>query len=151
MLLIILDTLRRILGDAKPIDIWMLVIEILVLAIIGAEAGYAVVHGISRRHKLRTIYKLVADGRILQKDAPRGAANVEIIAAWEIAVNKWQTNTENQLKEYSAQAEVAFLQETPIPSVPYGRVSWQIDKLFDSLNMRLANLRSIMEKPEVYF
>ncbi|MGA2183830.1 MAG: hypothetical protein ABSH47_12435 [Bryobacteraceae bacterium] len=50
VLLIMLDTLKRVFGDAKPIDVWMLVIELLVLLLILVEFVWS---GIDRYRKWR--------------------------------------------------------------------------------------------------
>jgi hypothetical protein len=54
VLLIMLDTIRRIVGgDAKPIEIWLLIIEVLVLLLILAEFVWKIIDWCKERRRLK--------------------------------------------------------------------------------------------------
>ncbi len=152
VVLIIVDTLRHIFGgDTRPIDIWMLVIELLVLIVIGAEAVIAIKRFFTHRPKLAKITALLAKGLGLQQSAPVGHAPSGVIGEWKRSVEEWEKETIKYLESCSAQAVSVFLQEVGGgPPIAYNRVSMDAAGEFGTLRMRLANLRTIMERPEVY-
>jgi hypothetical protein len=51
----------------------------------------------------------MSKGYALQRGAPRGDADQDRIVEWISSVNAWIVETSKLLKEYSAQAEAAFL------------------------------------------
>jgi hypothetical protein len=77
-LLILCDTIRRMLEGTRPIDLWMLVIELLVLLLIAYEVGIGIFR--SRQDKKRAqqvqarsekIREVITAGQKLQHDVPR--------------------------------------------------------------------------------
>jgi hypothetical protein len=146
-------TTLRIFSDARPIDIWMVVIEVLVLAIIAYEAGSDFHHKHKLRGWLAGIFGLVSKGQNLQKHAPRsgplGNADPAAIDPWIKSVHEWSEETANFLKKYSTQAVVAFYQGVQ-RDAEYPGIAWNAQNMFGHLLLRLNNLQRIMEKPDVY-
>ena len=153
VLLIMLDTLRRMFSDTRPVDVSMLVIELLVLLIIGIEGGIALVGWCRRRKKIAKVGEFMIRGQSIQSKAPVGQASQQNLTEWISLAEAWEKETNNYLSKYSAQATAAFLQDvsTAMMSVSYNRVTPDIRVQFERFSTRLINLRSIMEKPEVYF
>jgi hypothetical protein len=129
----------------------MLIIEFLVLIIIGAEAVIAGKRFLFQRPKLAKVAKLLAKGLTLQQKAPVGQATGGVIGEWKKSVQEWDREAKKYLESCSPQAAAAFLQEVGGgPPITYNRVAMDAAHDFGILMMRLANLRTIMERPEVY-
>jgi hypothetical protein len=123
--LAICDTIRRMEG-ARPIDLWMLVIELLVLALI----AYEVIVGIlrnrgdkKRTHNIRArsekIREMMMEGQELQQEVPRFGTGPMEIAKWANAEKEWHEATKELLASYSAQAGAAFLHDTSGVAPPW--------------------------------
>jgi len=147
-----LDTVRRIFSDSKPLDVVMFAMEFLVLLLI----AYEVWVGIRERQKGRKRKKVIDqsvsvlrnamfEGQKIQQSWPKiGGSRAEI----EDAVNKWGEQTALLLRSFSAHAETAFLHEVPESPNKYGSIEAVF--FYSRLMQRIANLQGIIEKPEIY-
>jgi hypothetical protein len=83
--------------------------------------------------------------------APSGyeAENPQI-APWEKSTKEWIRETDDFLKEHSQQASASFLQEMPT-STHYDNMVGQPHFWKAKLSTKLANLRDIIEKSNIYF
>ena len=153
VLVIMLDTIRHLFYDTRPIDIWMLVVELLVLLIIGIEGGLTLFGWLKRRDKVAKVSELMVQGQHIQSKAPVGAASPETIQAWVRLAEGWEQETSTYLRAHSARATATFLQDVSqaMMSVGYNRVNPDARVQFERFSTRLINLRSIMEKSEIYF
>lgn len=153
LLIIMLDTIRRLFVDTRPVDIFMLVVELLVLLIIGIEGGISLVGWCKRRGKVAKVNEFMIRGQSIQSKAPVGQASPQILADWTNLADVWEKETNSYLSKHSAQAAATFLQDVSgaMMSFSYNRVTPSIRVEFERLSTRLINLRSIMEKPAIYF
>jgi len=153
ILLIMLDTIRHLFADSRPVDIFMLVIEFLVLAIIGIESGIHFVGWLKRRGKVAKVNEFMVRGQSIQSSAPVGQASREKLAEWVSLAENWEKDVKIYLSKHSAQASAMFLQNvsTAMMSVSYNQVTPDIRVQFERFSTRLINLRAVMERPEIYF
>jgi hypothetical protein len=148
------DTIRRMLEGTRPIDLWMLVIELLVLLLIAYEVVVGVWSKVRTSRRVATIFRYMAQGQNLQANAPpAGTTDISIPTAWVESVKEWIQQTHNALTQYSPQAAASFIHDSGGASVQYNSVSGhsQARDWYRVLILRINNLRSIMEKPNVYF
>ena len=154
MLLTMLDTLRRMFSDARPIDVWMLVIELLVLLLIAGEVGVVLSRWLKRKGKLTQTFNLMSKGQQLENSVPPlGTADETAIRTWNESVKTWIGETNRFLVGCSQQASATFLHEEggTLSSMRYHDVAKDAHDWYKTLIARLNNLRSVMEKPDVYF
>jgi hypothetical protein len=147
--LITLDTIRRMDSETRPIDWWLLVIEVLVLAIIAAEFVRILLRERRTHKRLITLHAIMAKGQELQRTVPNNGQS-DKITAWANSVEEWIKETAQALDGYSPQAAAAFNQGIGT-SVHYPHVHGALQGTHNILLRRLDNLRGIMEKPEVYY
>ena len=88
-MLIVCDTLRRIFSDSRPVDLLMLVIELLVLLLIAADLIAGVLHWHNKRSATARILVFLAEGQRLQDTPPRSQASDEEAKAWVEEVKNW--------------------------------------------------------------
>lgn len=154
ILVIMADTIRHLFGDSRPIDILMLVIEALVLAIIAYEA----IKEIFSRRRIRAITSqlrfFLSQGQHLYNEPPAPQAKElhPVAMAWSANVQAWTDAVQKFLSKTSEPAAVVF-NHLPIRSETHQgvHVPQHIEPTFIALDERLKTLRSIMEKPNVYF
>ena len=147
-----LETLRRIFADSKPLDVIMFVMEFLVLLLIAYEVADHVLAKRSERKRKKLIEGRVAilrdamaKGQKIQHSWPKiGGSRAEC----EDAVSKWCEQTGLLLKSYSAHAETAFLHEVPESPNRYGSIEAVF--CYSKLVQRMSNLQGIIEKPDIY-
>jgi hypothetical protein len=134
--------------QTRPIDWVMLVIEAAVLAIIAYESIRIALthHRIEKRKKI--ILGLMNDGQAILEDVP--TVHPERVDSWYQSAEAWTKRTRAVLESYSSQALTAF-NHLRLPTVDYPNVSPGAHPAFKALIAKLDNLRSIMEKPEVYY
>jgi hypothetical protein len=138
--------------QTRSIDWVMLVVEILVLAIIAAEGIYSVIRRFRVRRITKRILAFIEEGQALQSKFPPGILKInDAIIAWKNSVQIWVDSVETFLKvECSRQAAATFLHY--IPNQLWSDVISEGNiRPYAELLMRLGNLQSIMENPDVYF
>lgn len=148
-----IDTLRRIFFGSKPLDIIMLVVELIVLLLIAYEVSV----GIKARHK-EARRKKVVDSRIssIRESISQGQKLVNSVppqgdwqvASWAKSVASWTTKTAELLRQYSPNTEACFLDDVRILRDLVGNEGAQAEYL--QLKARLANLRAIIENSNIY-
>lgn len=159
VLLIMLDTCRRmLLADTnltepiRLIDWVMLVVEILVLVIIAAEAVYGIVKHYRIRRITKIILVFIEEGQILQGKVPRDVFVADdTIVGWNNSAQIWMDSVETFLKVKCSRHAAATFRHY-IPNQQWSGVLLENNKkLYMDLLMRLENLQSILENPDVYF
>jgi hypothetical protein len=152
-LAIMADTIRHLFGDSRPIDILMLVIEVLVLVIIAYEA----IKETCSRRRIRAITSqlrlfLIQGQKLYDSPPPSASTTAQDDNAWSGRVQAWTDSVQKFLNEKADSAAVVF-NHLPIrnDTKPRAYVSHRIERVFIDLDERLKTLRSIMEKPNVYF
>jgi len=152
VILLMLETLKHFTQSvAYLISLWAM--EFFVLALIAWE----VAHAIWRHHivgiRLKEMFDVMEKGHALQRSAPRAASAGSVnYGAWIKSVEEWDQQAQTLLKSYSVQAVASFLHDTSgaIPAW-YDSITMPAQLKYATLISRLDNLRSIMEKPEIYF
>jgi len=141
--------------EVRPFDWVMLAVEILVLLLIAYEVGIGLWRNRKTRNYLSALHGQMRKGLDLQTTAPSvGMGETDAVRAWLRAVPGWVEETNTLLSGYSAQASASFLhkphgeqagRENDYRGIyHYGRLQYA------ELVERLNNLRTIMEKPDVY-
>lgn len=142
----IIDMLRHLLSGARPIDITLLAIELLVFAVIAGDAALRTYRHYKVRHRLKRLHKFMFEGHALQDNVDE----VSDVGAWGERVNGWIVDTSKYLEQCSSQALESFLHSDNKPSVSYQGVPYKAHGPYEVLQEHLDNLRAIMERPDVY-
>jgi hypothetical protein len=107
--MIMLDTLRRIIGgEVRPVDLWLTIIEILVLALIALEVGWAMKDRLVAWRKWKS-YRREIEGRLNALNAHEASTLV-----WYVVHH---VNTATGSDQYKLQA-AGFLEPD--------RVGWRV-------------------------
>ena len=96
--------------------------------------------------RVTALREAMSNGQHLQLSTPAGGSAQ--VSAWAQAVSNWGEATRKLLKSYSAHAESAFLLQMPMPVNILGSIGAPFEYM--QLVSRLANLRGIIEKPDIY-
>ena len=151
-------TICRLFANVRPFDWLMFVIELAVLVVILLFEIRTVRRedreDRERRERKALIHERVAEMRdamseghqLLLSSVQSGDSRTD---QWAQAVSKWNSKTCELLRSYSPQAETAFLFREPGNPSKYGSIGAVFEYI--SLTSGLANLRGIIEKPDVYF
>jgi len=157
-------TIWRIMSEGiRPFDWWMLGIEAAVLLFVGYEVGVTIVEQLHKRRiakKVKALTDLLESGRYIQSSVPyqhrEGSSD---LLEWAETAKTWWTNTEVAIAVLSPRAATAFTHLLNFESAdrcaldnsgrPYRLHGYEGD-IYQSLQLRLANLQRIIEKPEVY-
>ena len=117
LVLIMLDTLRRIFADTRPIDTAMLIIELLVLALIAYEVADKLAHRWKLQRRKKMLLGLLTEARELQRTAYtlREERDSSSAVAWWKQVQLWEATTNGRLSGYSQQAATYFMQPDLTP------------------------------------
>jgi len=161
VLVIMLDTLRRIFVGSRPIDVVMLVVELLVLLLIAYEVGSGVWHKLKMRHRRSALLPYLEKGQKLLLGIPDQALEPhETVERWMQEVESWTSETRNFLDEHSPNASFAFMSTVRSGTVERAarrsdgttfRVTGSLGDAYQHLQTKLDNLRRIIEEPDVYF
>jgi hypothetical protein len=149
VVIVICDTLKRILYGARPIDKTTLVVELLVLALIAGEIGYKILRYFKVEHRIKRLRKKLAEGQQLQIEATSSRNPSE---EWATRVNGWIASTQKQLGRYSAQASLSFQHDPGAMFNPFVADAFEAGAKTTYLRLQhcLNNLRNIIETPDVY-
>jgi len=101
---------------------------------------------------LKRLYEWFAEGLTLRRRVPR-AMNADPAAAqkWRSEMDRWYDDTQNMLKKYSVQSAAALVLEPAQPTLEFHGIDPTCHQHFRVLTFALANLKEIMEKPDIYF
>ena len=131
--------------------IWLFVADVLIVLLILREDVWKL-HAWNRRHRrIKAIFGCISQGQSLQMAVPSGRDDEAKAEDWNESVDIWNRDTHALLKAYSPQAAASFVYQTGRPMMSYGGVKLTAQEHYRGLEERLLNLRSIMEKPDVYF
>jgi hypothetical protein len=157
-MVVMLDAVCRInrflFDGARPIDRTILVVDLLVLLVIAAEAirELRLARKARKRQKIidervQAVRKAISEGQRIHSSAV--SIGHTGTAAWAQLALKWTADTQTLMASFSAQAEAAFLDVSEAsPMNVHG--SMGAAQEYSHLLARLKNLRGIMENPEVY-
>jgi hypothetical protein len=124
-------------------------VEFAVLAVIAYEAIH---HAINHRRigkRKAVILDLMNEGQSLLA-AVASTRQPERVAGWTRQVEDWIAKTQTILQGYSSQASGSF-NHLRLAPFNYPDIAPGAHDHFKVLQARIENLRSIMEKPEVYY
>ena len=148
VLLITLHTLKQF-SESTAYAISMWVMEFLVLALIAYEIGDAAWRQHIVKKRLKVLFQAMDKGHKLLESPPPPNSTQDNTKSWHKSVESWIDNTRAILKGYSLHAEASFMHDEH--AIIAGPPHTSAPLIFLLLTQRLNNLRSIMEKPEVYF
>lgn len=150
-----LDAIHRLFklmfGCPQPIDFWILGADVLIVLLI---LWVDVPEKLHQRRIKKNIYKLVSflnDGQALHDAPPNSQATEEEAQTWSEQVSNWILLVQSFLEKNSKSALSVFRHHGLGQRYGGLRISLKVEKWFYELDVRLKNLRSIMEKPDVYF
>jgi hypothetical protein len=108
------------------------------------------------QHTKRAVICL-QDGKRLQREVPHPtpashytADTDTIIAEWNVACNKWIETTHVFLENCSSQAAVIFMADMLDEPNTQLIAAMKVIPALTALNLRLRNLQSIIDNPDVY-
>jgi len=151
-MLIVLETIRRLYGQAAQSPILTFTVELLVLLLIAYELFSDRFHRRKIRRRSKRILCCFIAGTELKTTVPGRHAAEEDVILWRQRAGQWSAATNAQLAKYSAQSSAAFLRTHAHEAGQhffYVANSAQMD--YFTLREQLENLHAIIERPEVYF
>lgn len=150
------DAIRRIytliFGNPQPMEWWLLGADLAIVVLIIWLDVPDKVHHWRRKKVIRQLVKLLNDGQILSDGSvpPNSQATEAEVQVWNRQVEAWIIQVQSFLREKSQSALSIFSHHELGPL--YGlRIHVNSEKWFYELNARLKNLRSIIERSDVYF
>ncbi len=144
-----MSTFLHVFTNSRPVDLMIVVGELLVLAIIAYELISRTIYRRSLARRLNELFYAIADGQELQAEARVTADESSFDPEeWSHKVSEWIKVTRKTLERCSAQAVISFMHD-PDLTLKQGSIAPRSE--YQSLVLRLNNLRSIMEHPEAYF
>lgn len=151
----------------RPIDVWMFIIELLVLGLIGYEVvvGWLRHREGERRRiflgaRVSDLSKLMDKGQRIQSSVlDPSLSNMQILQPWIDSAEAWNTETNDYLGHYSPRASSAFMlvadagnmDNVVFGSGRYFSLHGTIREVYQRLAVRLSNLRRIIEQADIYF
>jgi hypothetical protein len=139
----------RLFSEARPIDWLIVAIDFLVLLWIAADI-VKIPHRWKRRSAVNHIVALLADGESLLSARPTAQATNDAATAWVESVKSWIVAVHSLLAKDALRA-LAVFGHWPVGPRSEIEVHSLAEPWFLELDARLSALRSIMEKPEIYF
>ena len=155
-----IDIVRRLFSDARPIDILILVVDFLVLAVILYFEGGEKLHKRKMRRQVLALASFMERGRKLQASTPDPVVASDAIDEWIEQVKLWGSETQDFLSSRSMRASSAFTHIVNVTAVDRevrssdGRmfhVAGYFGDAYQLLQLKLDNLHKIMVNPEAYF
>jgi hypothetical protein len=157
------DYIQYLFGDARPIDVLILLVDFLVLAVIvWIEVGEKW-HKRKMNRRVTEVRPYFDRGTKLQKEVPNPfGENYEVAYfEWTRRVREWSDDTHRFLGTHSERAADSFfliVNASASDSVVYPEnwggsfpLTGHHRESYQRLLSYLSNLRTIMEKPEAYF
>lgn len=140
----------RVLAQSQPIDVAILVIEVVLLLVLAYQQFTRIVYKRRLNKQLSKLFYALAEGQELQAIAPdtidENSAN---LGKWKRAVRNWMDVTRKILEGCSGNAVISFMHDPVLTLTHAGRMSARSE--YESLIARLNNLRCIMEHIDAYF
>jgi hypothetical protein len=140
----------HILNDARPIDIAILAIGFLILLLLIGEQISRISHRRNVNKYAAKIFYALAEGQALRAVAPnlRDEEDPDTFSKWRRAVQLWTDVTRKTLEACSANAVISFMHNSEL-ALP-GSNNKERRPEYESLIVRLNNLRCIMEHVDAY-
>jgi hypothetical protein len=165
VLIFMCDAIRHVFhmlfGNPEPIEVWMLVADVLIVVLILVFDMPEWLHKRKYNKRVASLAPFVNRGIQLQRDVPVPLmTNLEFeIVDWVLKVNTWSTETSSFLAEYSQRASTFFSVIGPSirdsfrinTSAGSFHVPPDAEGHYQQLLAQLANLQRIIEKPDAYF
>lgn len=158
-----LRVLHSLFGNPQPIEIWLLLADV---AIVGLIVWLDIPEW-SHKRRVAKVARVLSDfmfkGQSLAQGVPnpRELTDFAAFAGWLSSVESWRTDVAQFLSEKSSRSASAFLlitvSEANVSNVVHPLEGWSFRltgdhrEAYQALLAYLTNLRSIIEKPEVYF
>jgi hypothetical protein len=151
----------------RPVDVWMLIIELLVLGLI----AYEVVSGWLRHRegerrriflgaRVSDLSRLMDKGqRVWSSVLDPNITNFQVLQPWLDSAEAWNTETNDYLARYSPRASSAFMvvadagtmDNVVFGSGRYFNLHGPVREVYQRLTVRLSNPRRIIEQADIYF
>lgn len=145
-----MSALLHVFTESRPVDLVIVIGELLVLLLIAYELVARAIHKRSVAKRLNELFYAIAEGQELQATARQIAGERSPGAGeWSHAVQEWIKVTRKTLEHCSAQAVISFMHDPDLTLTHLGSIAALSE--YESLVLRLNNLRCIMEHPEAYF
>ena len=140
----------HVFTNSRPVDLLIVAGEILVLLLIAYELASRTLYKRSLSKRLNELFYAIAEGQELQATARQIRDEHSLYAEeWSEEVKEWIKVTRKTLERCSAQAVISFMHDPDLTLTHPGSIVPVSE--YQSLVLRLNNLRSIMEHPEAYF
>jgi len=140
----------RLFNEARPIDWLIVAVDLLVLLWITAADIVKIPHWRRSRRARKRIVAFVAEGESIEEARPTAVASDDEANAWIERVKSWTVGVHSYLAKHALQAVTVFGHAEPQPQAG-SAVHPLAAKWLSDLDARLSALRSIMEKPNLYF
>ena len=145
-----MNTLPHLFAEYRPVDMMILLLEILVLLMIAGQVGARTLHKRTVNKRLMDLFYAMAEGQELQAIAPhRTDERSASSGKWRQSVQEWITQTSKMLERCSAQAAISFIHNPDLTLTHPNGIAAPSE--YESLVVRLNNLRGIIEHPDAYF
>lgn len=162
VLLVMLDTLRRMFADSPLINFLMLLTEVLVLGFVAYEVVQAWLHRKGLRRFVKEVTGWIESGERLQENVPVNESGLHLdfekVTKWEKDTEKWIFDVERFLSRCSTEAMHAFRltvysdgeRRVLRPDGQFVPVTGELGNKYQLLGARLENLRRITESADIY-
>ena len=145
-----MNTLPHLFAEYRPVDMMILLLEILVLLMIVGQVGARTLHKRTVNKRLMDLFYAMAEGQELQAIAPhRTDERSASSGKWRQSVQEWITQTGKMLERSSAQAAISFIHNPDLTLTHPNGIAAPSE--YESLVVRLNNLRGIIEHTDAYF
>jgi hypothetical protein len=145
-----MNTLPHLFAEYRPVDMVILLVEFLVLLMIVWQMGARTLHKRTVAKRLMELFYAMAEGQELQAIAPhRTDERSASSGKWRQSVQEWITQTGKVLERCSAQAAISFIHNPDLTLTHPNGIAAPSE--YESLVVRLNNLRGIIEHPDAYF
>jgi hypothetical protein len=156
---VLVDAIYRLFEGSRPIDWLILGVDGLVLFVIVLFEAPEWWHKRSVAKKTKSLIPLLEAGRHLQFSIPYQHQEISPeLSEWADTAKSWWEDAESVLANMSPKAAVAFSHINFAPADrtamdrsgrPY-HVSGYIGDIYQTLQMKLNNLKNVIENPETY-
>jgi len=165
LLLIMCHALKMLFNGFTAADTWLLVIEVMVLALISYEVISSVRHKRKMVQRVAEVFPFVERGQKLHASVPEqrndmSAQDIEANQMWMEKFKAWDSETQALLSDKSSKAASIFIHV--VTAAKTDRARWDsggsvhylygdIGNIYQLLQIKLDNLHRIIENPDAYF
>ena len=165
LLLVMAHVVRMMFYGFRAPDVWLLIVELLVLGLILYDVLSGVLHKRKMAKRLSELFPLLERGQRLQTSIPVGPSSVslpdfEATQRWMSDFKAWNSETETFLSRKSSKAASIFrhvINAARTDRAMWGRsgevhyLSGEIGNTYQLLQVKLDNLHRIIGNPDAYF